>query len=102
VQGYGLESVIKSIDFAGSTSELVAAIGKQGITVSPQRALFTNEFQDYDTVIHVNGEGLRVRDALSNFLPLAERKGRILWIARKKLAEGEVTYVYYPSPGKKS
>ena len=101
-QGYGLESVIKSIDFAGSPTELVATIGKQGISVSPQRALFTNEFQDYSTVIHVKGEGMRVRDALSNFVPLDERKGRILWIARKKLAEGEVTYVYYPSPGKKS
>ena len=101
-QGYGLESVIKSIDFVGSTSELVATIGKQGISVSPQRALFINEFLDYTTVIHVKGEGLRVRDALSNFVPLDERKGRILWIARKKLGEGEVTYIYYPSPGKKS
>lgn len=101
-QGYGLESVIKSIDFTGSSSELVATIGRQGISVSPQRALFTNEFQDYDTVIHVRGEGLRVREALSNFVPLGERRGRILWIARKKLGEGEVTYVYYPSPGKKS
>ena len=101
-QGYGLESIIKNIDFAGSTSELVDSIGKQGIPVLPQRALFTNEFQDYGTVMHVKGEGLRVRDALSNFIPLDERKGRILWIARTKLGEGEVVYVYYPSPGKKS
>jgi hypothetical protein len=101
-KGYGLESTLKTIDFVGPTSDLVVAIGQQGIPVATQRALFTNEFQDYATVVRAKGNGLKVRDALSTFLPLDERKGRILWIARTKLARGELTYVYFPPAGKKS
>ncbi len=99
---YGLESVIKSIDYTGKAKDLPSAIGKLGIPVSSQMGLVIGggEFQDRDTVVHVKGEGLKVRDALTNFVPLEGRDGRFLWIARTKPGKGEVAYIYYRWPGK--
>jgi len=93
---YGLESAIRSIDFTGKVNELPSEIGKQGIPLSPLSITFRFEQADYSTEVHVRGEELKVRDALSNFVPLQGRTKRILWIARTKLGQGEVTYVYYP------
>ena len=95
LKGYGLESRIKSIDFTGTVFDLVAAIGKQELHVLPQKSLLTNEFWDYRTVAHVKGEGLKVRDALSNFIPLEPQK-RIIWISRTKIGQKEVSYIRYP------
>ena len=98
---YGLERVINSIDFTGKVNELSTAIANQGIPVSPPQLMSTHEQADYSTVVRVKGEGLKVRNALSNFIPL-EGRGRILWIARTKLGQGEVSYIYYLWPGKKN
>ena len=95
-KGYGLESAIRSIDFTGTVNDLPSEIGKQGIPLSPPLISFNFEQTDYATLVRVKGEELKVRDALSNFVPLQGRKKRILWIARTKLGQGEVTYVYYP------
>ena len=92
---YGLESTIKSIDFTGTVFELVAAIGKQKLPVLPQKSLLTNEFWDHTTVARVKGEGLKVRDALSNYIPLEANK-RVIWIARTKIGQQELSYVRYP------
>lgn len=95
-KAYGLEGVVKRIDFKGLVNDLPAEIQKQGLLISPPLISETFQQTDYTTVAQVKGEGLKVRDALSNFIPLEGRKKRILWIARTKLGQGEVTYVYYP------
>jgi hypothetical protein len=92
---YGLEGTIKSIDFTGTVFELVTAIGKQELPVLPQKSLLTNEFWDHRTVAHVKGEGLKVSDALSNYIPLQAKK-RVIWIARTKIGQNEMSYVRYP------
>ena len=97
---YGLESTIKNIDFEGKVDYLVATIGNQGISVSPPKLFFIGEGSDRSTEVHVKGEGLKVREALTNFVPLKGRDGRFLWIARTKLGKGEVTHIHYPWPGK--
>jgi hypothetical protein len=95
-KGYGLESVIKRIDFTGKVNELPSAIGKLGIPVSLPVVMDLRQSLDHMTEVQVKGEGLKVRDALSNFIPLEGRGGRLLWVARTKLNQGEVSYVYYP------
>lgn len=95
-KGYGLESVIQRIDFMGKVNELPSAIGKLGIPVSLPVVMDIRQSLDHMTEVQVKGEGLKVRDALSNFVPLEGRRGRLLWIARTKLNQGEVSYVYYP------
>lgn len=95
-KNYGLEGVIKTIDFTGKVNDLVAAISNQGIPVLHLPITFTNETLDYETVVHVKGEGLQVRDALSKFIQLEGRRDRILWIARTKIGEREVSYIRYP------
>lgn len=99
---YAVESVLKSIDFAGTVNNLPTEIAKQGIRISSQTgfSIGGGEFPDRSTVVRITAEGLKVRDALSNFIPL-DKRVRILWIARTKLAEGEVSYVHFPYPGKK-
>ena len=99
-EGYGVESVIKSIDFEGPVNDLITAISKKGIPLLFQEPHFIGEFRDRSTIVHVKGEGLRVRDALTNFIPLEGRGEKVLWIARTKLGKGEVTYIHYPWPGK--
>jgi hypothetical protein len=93
---YGLEAVIKSIEFTGKVHDLVSEINHQGIPVSAPLITFNNETMDYDTVLQVKGVGLKVRDALSNFIQLEGRRSRILWTARTKLGQREVSYVRYP------
>ncbi|MFP5262581.1 MAG: hypothetical protein ACLGJB_11805 [Blastocatellia bacterium] len=99
--GYGVDAVIGSIDFEGTVNDLVAAIAKQGIPVSSLGLVSTHEQLDYSTVVRVKGEGMKVRDALTRFVPLEGRVGRFLWVARTKLAKGEKTYIHYPWAGNK-
>lgn len=99
-KGYGLESVIQSIDFTGKVNDLVVAIGELGVPVSPpfyRTVHGPGSTRDYTTVIHVSGKGLKVRDALSLFVPLERRVGKILWIARTERAGRKITDIYYPS-----
>ena len=75
---------------------VVTAIGHQGIPVFHLPITFNNETLDYNTVVQIKGDGIRVRDALSDFIPLEGRRSRILWVARTKIGEAEMSYVRYP------
>ena len=96
LKGYGLESTIQSIDFTGTVDELVTAIGEHGMPVSPRGVSDISEglSQDYRTEVHVKGKGLKVRDALSNFISL-DGRGRVIWIARTKIGQREMSYVHF-------
>lgn len=98
---YGLESVLKSIDFSGTLPNPVNAISQRGVPVSIGGAVFTSDYRpvDYITEVHIKGEGINVRDALTNFLTL-EGRGRVLWIARTKLGQQESRIQFY-GPAKK-
>lgn len=97
--GYAIERTIASLDFKGLVNALPDAIGKQGIPISLPPWQFTHEQRDGSTVVVVNAVGLKVRDALSNFVKL-DGRDRVLWIARTKLEKGAITYVHYPWPGR--
>jgi hypothetical protein len=96
-KGYGLDQVVKEINFEGLAFDLVNVIGQQGIRVSSRGPIDTTEmlFLDLVTRVHVKGKRLTVRDALSNSIPLEGRSSRILWIAETKLGIGEITYVRF-------
>jgi hypothetical protein len=98
-KGYALESIIKDINFTGRVNDLPAEIGKQGIPIGPPLLMSFNEARDHTTVLELKGVGLKVRDALSHFVPLEKRRGRILWIASTGINQGDMSYVYYPYPG---
>jgi len=93
---YALERVIPSIDFNGPAYLLPDAIARQGVPVSSQEFGFIGqpEVRDYVTVVHVKGEKLKVRDALSGFIPL-DRRGNILWAATTKLGPGETSHIAF-------
>jgi hypothetical protein len=101
-KGYGLDGVLKNIDFSGNINDLVVAISKQGVSISPPALIDTHEgmFQDFTTVVQVKGKSMKVRDALSNFIPLNGR-GMILWIARTKIGPGETSYIQFRGSQKK-
>jgi hypothetical protein len=94
-QNYALEAVIKQINYEGKVSDLPAAISKNGIAVSSPLVTFAGETADYNTTVHVTGERLNVRDALSDFIPLDNRTNHILWTATTKLGE-RMTYLRFP------
>jgi len=98
---YALQGVIGKIDFNGQINELPAAISKQGIAIDPVLIFSTHEQPDFSAVVKVRGENLRVRDALTNCVPLEGRLTRMLWVARTNVAEGSLTKIYYPISGKK-
>ncbi len=92
---YALNAKLRSIDFKGTVGQLLSAIKKQGIPLSPEVVSVTSEaaVQDDSTLVIVKGTGLNVRDALSNFM--AKRKSRILWIARTRLEQGGATNIQF-------
>ena len=95
-EGYGLEGMIQAIDFRGLVKDLPSEIGKRGLAVQARQFMFTHETMDRTTSVTVKGEGLKVRDALSNFIPLEGRQARVLWIASTKIGSQQVSDVLYP------
>lgn len=94
--GYSFERVILNINFKGKVNDLPSEIGRLGMTISSPKLLDLREHKDFSTEVEIKGDRLKVRDALSNFVQLEGRRNRILWIARTKLGQGEVSYVHYP------
>lgn len=91
VDKYSLEGMIKTIDFKGTVNDLVTEIARQGLPISPPNFIFTHEQPDFSTKVEVKGDNLKVREALSHFISLEGRGSRVLWIARTKLIQGELT-----------
>ncbi|MCW5969315.1 MAG: hypothetical protein KIT57_12445 [Blastocatellales bacterium] len=99
---YGLEAIIKKLEFSGNINEFVTSLSRQGVAISKPKLIDLHEGRDLDlsTAIDAKAENLKVRDALSLFVPLKER-GRILWIARTKLGQAETSYVLFRGPRKR-
>jgi hypothetical protein len=96
-QGYALDRVIDEIDFSGTVLELVDAIAAKGIPVSATGPVGTDDLLSMDGVtrVQVKGKGLRVRDALSDFVPL-DGRGPILWTAETHVdGSDQTTYIRY-------
>lgn len=95
---YALDMVIKNIDFKGNVFDLVSALNQQGIRVSSRGIVMGAEEMlviDFMTPVHVKGVQLKVRDALSHFIPLKGRSSRLLWIAETKHKPLETTYIRF-------
>lgn len=94
-KGYGLESVIPSINFKGTVVDLINEIGAQGVPISFPHVRFNGEMVDFSTKLRVKGERLKVRDVLSNFIKLEGRSEQIIWIARTKLGQEITSTVHF-------
>jgi hypothetical protein len=96
-KGYALDDRIKDINFSGTVFGLVGEIAKQGIRVTSQGLVDFAEFPmtDFKTHVVVKGEGMSVRRALSDFVPLEKRSPRLIWIARTKPGPEETSYVRF-------
>ena len=92
---YALERVVRSIDFRGTAKDLVIAIGKLGISISPPNTSAINESFSNGGQVSIRGENLTVRDLLTNSIRTEGRSIRILWIARNKLGPGQSAYIYF-------
>jgi hypothetical protein len=92
LQGYALDRVIDDIDFSGTVIGLVDAIASKGIPVSAVGPMGTDDLFSMDGVtrVQVKGKGLKVRDALSDFVPL-EGRGPILWTAETRVDGSDQT-----------
>jgi hypothetical protein len=103
-KGYGLERTIDRIRFAGTGGELVEALIKRGIPFSPITLTSIHEHSSFNDSIpvRINGENLGVRDLLTRSIPLEKRTNRILWVARTRLGQGEVSYIYFYGTGQTS
>ena len=97
-KGYALEDRIKEINFSGTVFELVDAIAEKGIRISSRTSVSVGDFSsmDFKTRVKVTGEGLTVRRALSDYLPLEGRSNRILWVATTKTGPDSTSYVRFP------
>jgi hypothetical protein len=92
-----LNSILPSIDFHDRVLELLNTIGKQESMIKRQMSFDTGEMKLYDSssIVKVQAVSLSVREILSNFIALTERRSRILWIARTELGANKITYIYY-------
>jgi hypothetical protein len=100
-KGYGLERIVDSIDFVGTGGGLVEALIKQGIPLSPITLMSIHEFSFNDSIqVRIqHGERLEVRDVLTRSIPLERHTNRILWVARTRLGQGELSYIYFQGTG---
>src|SRR5215470_6708521 len=69
---YGLETIVKKIDFTGAVGELVVELSKLGAPIQPPPIMDIHEarFMDSQSQVKVVGQGLKVREILSNYIPL--------------------------------
>lgn len=93
---YGLNTELNDIDFEGKTRDLVTAISNKGVAISPQNTFTVGVpmLIDSTTVVRVKDENLKVRDALTNFIPLRGYNG-IIWTATTKLGSGQTTFINF-------
>jgi hypothetical protein len=98
---YALERNLEHISFKGTLPELVTLIGLQGIPLSREIAFFLGDYRprDSETQVEVKGDGIKVKEALTDFIPLKDR-GRVLWTARTR--PGQLgTVIEFFGPAKK-
>jgi hypothetical protein len=96
-QGYALDRIIDDIDFSGTVLELVDAIAAKGIPVSATGPVGTDDLLSMEGVtrVKVKAKGLRVRDALSDFVAL-DGRGPILWTAETHVdGSDQTTYIRF-------
>jgi len=92
-QGYGLDSILTMIDFTGKVRDLITEISDQGAPILQRNFFVIGDpfmLSDRITVLHVQGEGLKVRDALSNFIPLDEYN-RVIWTTITRIGANETS-----------
>lgn len=95
--GYALDRVINDIDLSGTVVELVDAIAAKGVPISAVGPMGSQDvmFTDFSTRVQVKGKGLKVRDALTDFVTL-EGRGPILWFSETHLdGPDQTTYVRF-------
>ena len=99
---YGMDGVLKSINYKGSWVGLVIALGERGIRVSTERVAWIGDprVRDYYTDVQVKGQNITARDAITNFIQLAGRR-RILWLSTTKLSLNELSYIQLYAPVKR-
>ncbi len=93
---YGLENIVKNINFTGTTGELLDELSKMGVSIQRPGLMDIHEARliNSQTKVKVVGQGLKARDILSNYIPLNDH-GRVLWIARTRLASGEISSIHF-------
>lgn len=93
---YGLDGVVKSLDYKGDLAGLVTALGERGIKVSAGTLGMIGDPRPRDrhTEVRAAGRNISVRDAITYFTPL-EGGYRILWISTTKLAPGAVSQIEF-------
>jgi hypothetical protein len=77
-------------------SSLVDELNRMGVSIQRPAVMDIHEarLMNSQTKVKVVGQGLKAREILSNYIPL-EGRGRILWIARTRLASGEISSVQF-------
>jgi len=95
IQNYGLDQTIGPFEFQGDLFGLIDAIAKLGVPITPTRQFGTHELADNASQIRVKGGSMQVRAALSNFIPLEQKRSKVLWIARTGLDNKPVTTQVY-------
>jgi hypothetical protein len=95
IEHYGLDQTIGPFEFQGDVVGLVNAIGKLGVPIIHPTQVGIGEPVDRRSQIRVKGNSMQVRAALSNFIPLEQKKSKVLWIARTSLDNRPVTTQVY-------
>lgn len=93
-QEYALDKIVNDIDFTASASSLMSAISaKVNLILWMQLAASDDLLAiDLNEKVDLKASGLKVRDALSEILPLP-KQGGLLWIAETELGPATVSIV---------
>ena len=98
---YSMDRVVSRLEFDGGVDDLVRAIARNGVAISPQTGFGVGdpvvERRDWTTVVHINAEGLTVRALLSDFIPLKNYE-RVMWVATTERRKGAITQVNFKGP----
>ncbi len=75
-KGYGLENTLDSIDYKGTLGGMITSLNSHGVTVSTVSltAIGDKRPRDNSTIVHVKGQNINVRRAITDFIPLEERR----------------------------
>ncbi|SRR6266436_10270240 len=96
-KNYGMNLIVKEINFTGPLYRLPDHLKQQGIPVEVSRQYTTTSYMtaDFRTQVSVKAKSIRVREALTDLNSLKGRSSRVIWTSETTIGKNEDSVIVF-------